>query len=186
MFILPLLLTTLLTAPLSLPCLPRISLFIIPFFNTFFYKRRGWLSPSLISTKSLTIDLFIESYFLLLYIWCSRFYYCIYDAHATRLNTPVKIVAKSVPARSLNKYNVAYNQFAYIKFTFANIKNNYFTGNTSHSNLKPDQINHSENLTNIIGNFKNHEGIQRIKLANFHHRQTFNFRYVNVKKLKRN
>ena len=48
--------------------------------------------------------------------------------------------------------------------------NNYFTGITSHLNLKLDQINHSENLTNIIEIFKNHESIQRIKLANFHHR----------------
>ena len=41
----------------------------------------------------------------------------------------------------------------------ASIMNNYFTGITSHLNLKPDQINHSENLTNIIENFKNHESI---------------------------
>ena len=66
----------------------------------------------------------------------------------------------------------------------ANIMNNYFTGITSHLNLKPDQINHSENLT-IIENFKNHESIQRIKLANFDHRQTFNFRYVSVKEVKK-
>ena len=52
----------------------------------------------------------------------------------------------------------------------ANIINNYFTGITNHLNLKPDQINHSENLTNIIEKFKNHESIQRIKLAHFHHR----------------
>ena len=63
--------------------------------------------------------------------------------------------------------------------------NNYFTGITSHLNLKPDQINHSENLTNIIQNFKNHESIQRIKLANFHHRQTFSFCYVSVKEVKK-
>ena len=44
--------------------------------------------------------------------------------------------------------------------------NNQFTGITIHLNLKPDQINHSENHTNIIENFKNHESIQRIKLAN--------------------
>ena len=50
-----------------------------------------------------------------------------------------------------------------------NIMNNYFTGITYHLNLKPDQINHSENLINIIEIFKNHESIQRIKLANFHH-----------------
>ena len=62
--------------------------------------------------------------------------------------------------------------------------NNYFTGITSHLNLKPEQINHSENPTNIE-NFKNHESIQRIKLANFHHRQTFNFHYVSVKKVKK-
>ena len=62
---------------------------------------------------------------------------------------------------------------------------NYFTGITSHLNLKPDQINHSENLTNIIENFKNHESIQRIKLANFHHRQSFNFHYVSVKEVKK-
>ena len=66
-----------------------------------------------------------------------------------------------------------------------NIMNNYFTGITSHLNLKPDQISHSENLTNIIENFRNHESIQRIKLANFHHRQTFNFWYVSVKEVKK-
>ena len=38
--------------------------------------------------------------------------------------------------------------------------NNYSTGITSHLNLKPDQINHSENLTNI-DIFKNHESIYR-------------------------
>ena len=63
--------------------------------------------------------------------------------------------------------------------------NNCFTGTTNHLYLKPAQINHSENLTNIIENFKNHESIQRIKLANFHHRQTFNFRYVSVKEVKK-
>ena len=64
--------------------------------------------------------------------------------------------------------------------------NNYFTGITSHLYLKPDQINQSENLTNIIENLKNHESMQRIKLANVRHRQTFNFRYVSVKEVKRN
>ena len=64
--------------------------------------------------------------------------------------------------------------------------NNHFTGIASHLNLKPDPINHSENLTKIIKNFKNHESTQRIKLANFHHRQILNFRYVSVKELKRN
>ena len=63
--------------------------------------------------------------------------------------------------------------------------NNYFTGITNHFNLKPDQINHSKNLTNIIEKMKNYESIQRIKLANFHHRQTFNFRYVNVTEVKK-
>ena len=63
--------------------------------------------------------------------------------------------------------------------------NNYFTGITNHLNLKPDQISHLENLTNIIKNFKNHESVQRIKLANFHHRQTFNFRYVSVMEVKK-
>ena len=62
---------------------------------------------------------------------------------------------------------------------------NYFTGITSHLNLKPDQINHSGDLTNIIENFRNHESIQRSKLANFHHRQTFNFCYVSVKEVKK-
>ena len=32
--------------------------------------------------------------------------------------------------------------------------NNYFTGITSHLNLKPDQINDSEILTNVIENFR--------------------------------
>ena len=63
--------------------------------------------------------------------------------------------------------------------------NNYLTGITSHLNLKPDQINHSENLTNIIENFKNHESKQRIKLANFHHIETFNFGYVSAKDVKK-
>ena len=45
--------------------------------------------------------------------------------------------------------------------------NNFFSGITNHLNLKPDQINHSENLTNIIEKFKNHESIQKINLANF-------------------
>ena len=63
--------------------------------------------------------------------------------------------------------------------------NNYFTGITNHLNLKPDQINHSENLTNIIESFKDHETIQRIKLANFHHRQTFNFFDISVKEVKK-
>ena len=67
----------------------------------------------------------------------------------------------------------------------ASIMNNYFTGITSRLNLKPDQVNHSENLTNIIENFKKHESIQRIKLANFYHRQTFNFSYVSVKEVKK-
>ena len=66
-----------------------------------------------------------------------------------------------------------------------NIMNNYFPVITDHLNLKPDQINHSENLTNIILNFKNYESIMRIKLPNFHHRQTFNFCYVSVKEVKK-
>ena len=67
----------------------------------------------------------------------------------------------------------------------ANIMNDYFTGITSHLNLKPDQLNHSENLTNIIENFEINKSIQRIKLANFHHKQTFNFCYVSVKEVKK-
>ena len=63
--------------------------------------------------------------------------------------------------------------------------NNYFICITSHLNLKPDQINHSEKLANIIEKFKNHESIQRIKLANFHHRQTSNLHYVSVKEVKK-
>ena len=63
--------------------------------------------------------------------------------------------------------------------------NNYFTGITNHLNVKPDQINHSENLTNIIENFKNHESKHRIKQANFHHIETFNFRYVSAREVKK-
>ena len=63
--------------------------------------------------------------------------------------------------------------------------NNFFTGITSHLHLKLDQISHSENLTKIMEKFKNHESIQRIKLANFHHRQTFNFHYVSVNEVKK-
>ena len=67
----------------------------------------------------------------------------------------------------------------------ANITNNYFTGISKHLKLQPDRIKQTENLTNIIENFKNHKSIQRIKLANFHHRQTFNIRYVSVKEVKK-
>ena len=63
--------------------------------------------------------------------------------------------------------------------------NNYFTGIASHLNLKPDQINHSENLRSIIKSFKNHENIQGIKLTNFYHRETFNFCCDSVKEVKK-
>ena len=46
------------------------------------------------------------------------------------------------------------------KYKVVNNMNNYFTGITNHLNLKPDQINHSENLTNIEI-FKNDESIYR-------------------------
>ena len=65
-----------------------------------------------------------------------------------------------------------------------NIMNNYFISITNHLNLKPDQINNSENLTNIE-NLENHGSIQRIKLANFHQRHNINFRYVSVKEIKK-
>ena len=70
------------------------------------------------------------------------------------------------------------------KYKVVNNMNNYFTGITNHLNLKPDRANNSvnTNLTNIIENFKDHKNIQRIKLANFNHRQTFIFLYVSIKK----
>ena len=50
----------------------------------------------------------------------------------------------------------------------ASIMNNYFTNITTHLKLKSTKIDPKANLKNIIDTFKNHESVQRIKLANFH------------------
>ena len=50
----------------------------------------------------------------------------------------------------------------------ATIMNRYFTNITKHMNLKANKISHREELVNILDTFKNHMGVQRIKLANFH------------------
>ena len=64
----PLLSITRTTAPLTLLSLPVISSCITPFFH----RSRGNLSSSLIMTMLSTMSLLNESYFFLLYVWCSR------------------------------------------------------------------------------------------------------------------
>lgn len=49
----------------------------------------------------------------------------------------------------------------------ATLMNNHFTINTKHLNLKPTTIIYEEKLVKMIDTFKNHDFIQRIKLANF-------------------
>ena len=53
--------------------------------------------------------------------------------------------------------------------------NNYFTKVTKHVKLKPGVINQWKPLASIIDAFKNHESVQRIKLANFHSKRVFSF-----------
>ena len=57
----------------------------------------------------------------------------------------------------------------------SNIMNNYFTEINKHLNLKVRVISHSQPFENITDAFKSHESIQRIKLANFHSNEVFNF-----------
>lgn len=49
----------------------------------------------------------------------------------------------------------------------ATLMNNHFTINTKHLNLKPTTIIYEEKLVKILDAFKNHDIMQRIKLANF-------------------
>ena len=48
------------------------------------------------------------------------------------------------------------------------IMNNYFTNITTYLKLKSTKIDSKVNLESIINTFKNHENVQRIKLADFH------------------
>ena len=45
------------------------------------------------------------------------------------------------------------------------IMNRYFTRITNYMNLKANKTSHREELVNILDTFKNHESVQRIKLA---------------------
>ena len=47
------------------------------------------------------------------------------------------------------------------------IMNKYFTNITEHTNLMANKISHQEEPMNILGTFKSHESVQKIKLANF-------------------
>ena len=60
----------------------------------------------------------------------------------------------------------------------ANIMNNYFTNITTHLKLKPTKIDPKTNLESIIDTFKNHESVQRIKLANFYSKSSLKFNSV--------
>ena len=48
------------------------------------------------------------------------------------------------------------------------IMNNYFTNITTYLKFKSTKIDSKVNLESIINTFKNHENVQRIKLADFH------------------
>ena len=56
--------------------------------------------------------------------------------------------------------------------------NNYFTNITTHLKLKPTNIDAKANLESIIGTFKKHESVQRIKLGNFHSKSSLKFNSV--------
>ena len=56
--------------------------------------------------------------------------------------------------------------------------NNYFTNITTHLKLKPTNIDAKANLESIIGTFKKHESVQRIKLENFHSKSSLKFNSV--------
>ena len=60
----------------------------------------------------------------------------------------------------------------------ATTMNMYFTNITKHMNLKANKISHQEELVNLLGTFKNHMGVQRIKSANCHSYSTLNFSNV--------
>ena len=55
---------------------------------------------------------------------------------------------------------------------------NYFTYATKPLNVTADKIRHQEKLVNILDSIKNHDSVQKIKLANLHFKSTFNFSKV--------
>ena len=52
-------------------------------------------------------------------------------------------------------------------------------------NLKVNKIRHREKLVYILDTFKNHNSVQRIKLANFHSKSTLNFSKVTESEAKK-
>ena len=60
----------------------------------------------------------------------------------------------------------------------ANIMTNYFTNITTHLKLKPTKTDPKANLESVIDTFQNRERVQRIKLANFHSKSSFEFNSV--------
>ena len=67
----------------------------------------------------------------------------------------------------------------------ATIMSRYFTNITKHMNLKANKISHQEKLVNILDTFKNHKGVQWIKLANFHSYSKLNFSKVTESEVKK-
>ena len=70
------------------------------------------------------------------------------------------------------------NEIVNDKRKIATIMNRYFTNITKHVNLKANKISHRKELVNILDTFKNHNSVQRIKLANFHSYSTLKFSKV--------
>ena len=60
----------------------------------------------------------------------------------------------------------------------ANTMNNYFTNITTHLKLKSTKTDSKVNLEILINTFRNHEGFQRIKLANFDFKSSLKFNSV--------
>ena len=60
----------------------------------------------------------------------------------------------------------------------ANIMSSYFKNIITHLKLKPTKTDLKVNLESIIDTFRNHESVQRIKLANFHFKTSLKFNSV--------
>ena len=62
--------------------------------------------------------------------------------------------------------------------------NNYFSNITSDLNLKPNIINNSETLSDIIETFENNKSVKEIEIANTDETKTFDFSRVTEEKIK--
>ena len=80
----------------------------------------------------------------------------------------IKLFFSNKGLNTNNMMLVEDNEIVLEEEIIANILNDYFTNITTHLKLKPTKIDPKTNLESIIDIFKNHESVQRIKLANFH------------------